>query len=82
MRYQFADCELDTRICAIRRGDVQRTLCPKPFQVLLYLLKQRERVVSKQELAEQLWPDQFVSDAVIENTVLAARRAAGDSGHS
>jgi DNA-binding winged helix-turn-helix (wHTH) protein len=49
MRYTFSDCELDTEIRAIRRGDVQRTLRPKPFQVLLYLLEQRHRVVSKQE---------------------------------
>ena len=80
MRYVFADCELNTELRAIRRGSHQRSLRPKPFQVLLYLIEHRDRVISKQELAEQLWPDEYVSDAVIENGILAARRAVGDSG--
>ena len=51
-------------------------------EVLLYLLEHRDRVVPKQELAEQLWPDQYISDTVIENSILAARRAVGDSGRA
>ena len=82
MRYVFADCELDTQLRAVRRGTTQHPLRPKPFQVLRYLLEHRERVVPKQELAEQLWPDQYISDTVIENTILAARRAVGDSGRA
>jgi len=82
MRYVFADCELDTQLCAVRRGTTQHPLRPKPFQVLLYLLEHRDRVVPKQELAEQLWPDQYISDTVIENSILAARRAVGDSGRT
>src|SRR5215831_7842631 len=82
MRYVFADCELDTQLCVVRRGTTQHPLRPKPFQVLLYLLEHRDRVVSKQELAEQLWPDQYISDTVIENSILAARRAVGDSGRA
>jgi class 3 adenylate cyclase/tetratricopeptide (TPR) repeat protein len=80
MRYVFADCELDTQLYAVRRGTTQRPLRPKPFQVLLYLLEHCDRVVPKQELAERLWPEQYVSDSVIENSILAARQAVGDSG--
>ncbi len=80
MRYIFADCELDTQLRAVRRGDRRRSIRPKPFQVLLYLLENQDHVVSKQELAEQIWPNQYVSDSVIENGILAARRAVGDSG--
>lgn len=82
MRYVFADCELDTQLCVVRSGDTQRPLRPKPLQVLLYLLEHRDRVVPKQELAERLWPDQYISDTVIENSILAARRAVGDSGRA
>ncbi len=39
-----------------------------------------DRVVTKQELAEQFWPDQFITNAVVENTLKAARQAVGDSG--
>src|SRR5262249_30289661 len=55
-------------------------LRPKVFQVLLYLLTHRERVVDKQELCEQVWPEQFISDATLESTVRAVRRAVGDTG--
>ena len=82
MRYMFANCELDTQLRAVRCGATQRLLRPKPFQVLLYLLENRDRVVSKQELAERLWPDPYISDTVIENSILAARRAVGDSGRT
>jgi class 3 adenylate cyclase len=82
MQYVFADCELDTQLCMVRRGTTQHPLRPKPFQVLLYLLEHRDRVVPKQELAEQLWPDQCISDTVIENSILAVRRAVGDSGRA
>jgi len=41
----------------VRRGTTQRPLRPKPFQGLLYLLEHRDRVVPKQDLAEQLWPE-------------------------
>src|SRR5262249_54310966 len=82
MRYVFADCELNTQLCTVRRGTTQHPLRPKPFQVLLYLLEHRDRVVPKQELAEQLWPDQYISDTVIENSILAARRALGDRGRA
>jgi class 3 adenylate cyclase len=82
MRYVFGDCELDTQLRAVRFGTAQRTLRPKPLQVLLYLLENRDRVVSKQELAERLWPDLYISDTVIENSILAARRAVGDSGRT
>src|SRR5262249_32333203 len=82
MRYVFADCELDTQLCVVRRGTTQHPLRPKPFQVLLYLIEHRDRVVPKQELAEHLWPDQYISDTVIENSILAARRAVGDNGRA
>ena len=82
MRYLFADCELDTHVCAVRRGTTHHPLRPKPWQVLLYLLERRDRVVPKQELAEHLWPDQYISDTVIENSILAARRAVGDNGRA
>ncbi len=82
MRYVFADCELDTELRALSRGGHQRSLRPKPFQILIYLIEHRDRVISKQELAEQLWPDQFISDSVIENGILAARRVVGDNGRA
>ncbi|ETX07658.1 MAG: hypothetical protein ETSY2_09970, partial [Candidatus Entotheonella gemina] len=67
---------------SLYRADQLIQLRPKAFQVLAYLLSHHDRVVTKQELAEQLWPDQFITDAVMENTLKAARQAVGDSGRT
>src|SRR5574341_923411 len=80
MVYVFDDCELDTQRITLRRAGRTLALRPKVFQVLLYLLTHRERVVDKPELCAQVWPAQFISDATLESTVRAVRQAVGDSG--
>src|SRR5919198_547925 len=80
MLYVFGECVLDTqRYELCRAGHVSR-LRHKVFQVLVYLLAHADRVVSKQELREQVWPQQFISDTALESTIKAVRRAIGDSG--
>ncbi len=79
MLYVFGDCVLDTQLYVLHRGGQPVRLRPKAFQMLVYLLAQRERVVTKQELSEQVWPRQFISDATLESTIAAVRRALGDS---
>jgi TolB-like protein len=58
------------------------SLRPKVFDLLAYLIGQCDRVVSKQELFDQLWPDVHVGDAALNTCIKAARQAVGDSGHS
>ena len=82
MRYLFADCVLDTQCYLLRRADQSIRLRPKVFQVLTYLLTHRDRVVPKQELCEQVWSAQAVSDATIENCLKAIRQAIGDNGQA
>jgi DNA-binding winged helix-turn-helix (wHTH) protein len=79
MRYIFGDCTLDTELYVVQRTGLTIPLRLKVFQVLYYLLRHRDRVISKQELQEQVWPDQFVSDAALEGVVKAVRQAVGDS---
>ncbi len=67
MRYLFADCLLDTQCYLLRRAGQAIRLQPKVFEVLTYLLTHRDRVISKQELCEQIWSAQAASDATIEN---------------
>jgi predicted ATPase/DNA-binding winged helix-turn-helix (wHTH) protein len=81
-QYAFADCILDTQSYALRRAGTQYPLRPKVFQVLRYFVQHHDQVISKQELAEQLWPGQYICDAVVENTIMAVRRAVGDSGRT
>jgi DNA-binding winged helix-turn-helix (wHTH) protein len=78
MIHVFADCELDeTRFELRRRGAVVK-LEPKTFDLLAYLLKSGDRVVSKDELLDAVWPGQAVSESVLPKCIAAARRAVGD----
>src|SRR5262245_11929088 len=77
MLWRFGDCELDERrYQARRRGRVVK-LEPRVFDVLLHLLRHRERVVSKRELLDAFWPGLAVSDSVLPRCIGAARRAVG-----
>jgi DNA-binding winged helix-turn-helix (wHTH) protein len=58
MRYLFADCVLETQHYLLRRAGQSIRLRPKVFRVLTYLLMNRDRVVPKQELCEQVWSAQ------------------------
>src|SRR2546428_7390532 len=80
MRYYFADCVLDTQLYTLARAGTTRQLTPKVFQMLHYLLAHRDRVVSRDELREQVWPDQFISEATLESCIKQTRQALGDSG--
>jgi len=65
MRYSFGDFVFDTERRELQRAGEPVKLRRKVFQVLAYLLAHRDRVVSKQELLEHLWPDQFVGEATL-----------------
>lgn len=80
MIHIFDDYELDTYLYEIRRAGQHLRLEPKAFDVLVYLLLHRDRVVPKDELIENLWPEQFVSDAALNSSVMTARKAVGDNG--
>lgn len=80
MIYVFADCELDTDLYTLHRAGQPVRLRPKVYQVLTYLLMHHTRVVSKQELCEQVWSARAISDAAIENTMKVIRHATGDDG--
>jgi class 3 adenylate cyclase/tetratricopeptide (TPR) repeat protein len=80
MRYVFGDYSLDTRRYELAQAGVLIPLRPRVFQVLAYLITQRDRVVLKQELLEHLWPAQYVGDAALNSYIMAVRQALGDSG--
>lgn len=78
MIYVFGECELDlTRFELRRRGAVVKVE-PKTFDVLAYLVRCADRVVSKDELLDAVWPGQAVSESVLPKGITAARRAVGD----
>ncbi|PON11968.1 hypothetical protein C2W62_42070, partial [Candidatus Entotheonella serta] len=82
MIYCFADCRLDTHRYLLHRLGQCISLRPKVFQVLVYLLAHRDRIVSKRELGEQVWSARYVSDTAIENCINAVRQVLGDIGRT
>ena len=78
--YTFGEWQLDTRLYELRCAGKPLKLEPKVFDVLLYLIEHRDRVVSNEELIEHLWPGQLIGNATLVRSVVAARRAIGDNG--
>jgi TolB-like protein/DNA-binding winged helix-turn-helix (wHTH) protein/Tfp pilus assembly protein PilF len=82
MIYRFGDCELDTNLYTLQRCGKTTRLRPKVFRVCLCLLEHRDRVVTREELCAQVWPDQFISQATLEGVIRTVRQVVGDSGHA
>jgi class 3 adenylate cyclase/DNA-binding winged helix-turn-helix (wHTH) protein/tetratricopeptide (TPR) repeat protein len=80
MRYGFGDYTFDTERYELRRAGTLIKLRPKVFNLLAYLIAHRERVVTKQELHEQLWSEVSVAEATLNTCIRAARQAVGDTG--
>ena len=78
MRYVFGDYALDTQIRELHHRGGPVPLTPKVYAVLAYVLQHRDRLVRKEELLEQLWPDTYVDDSAVKRCIAAARRAIGD----
>ena len=76
----FDDIELDEQSGDLRRGGVSVALQPLSLKLLLHLVRNRHRVVSRDELLDALWPGVTVGDAALSSAVRDLRRALGDSG--
>jgi len=74
----FAEFKFDPLNECLWRGAVSLSLTPKSFAVLDYLLANRARLVTKEELLEQVWPDSYVTDAVLKVCVREIRKALND----
>jgi DNA-binding winged helix-turn-helix (wHTH) protein/tetratricopeptide (TPR) repeat protein len=77
---QFGNCELNVPRRELRLDGVQQVVPPKVYDLLLLLVRQRDRVVPKKEIEAALWPGKVLSDSVIARTVMKVRRSIGDSG--
>jgi TOMM system kinase/cyclase fusion protein len=75
MIYRFYDYTLQEARRELWHEDHLLAIEPKVFQVLLYLLENRDRVVSKTELLEQCWPETFVSEAALTRCLTKLRKA-------
>ena len=80
MRYLFEDYAIDTDRRELRRGADVVPLAPQVFDLLEYLIRNRERVVSKDDLIAAIWDGRIVSDSALTTRINAVRSALGDNG--
>jgi TolB-like protein/Tfp pilus assembly protein PilF len=80
VQFLFAGHTLDTDTRELRRGDKRIAVQPQVFDLLTYLVQNRERVVSKDDLLAALWGGRLVADSTLATHINAARKAVGDSG--
>ena len=80
MLYRFDRFELDGARFELRDGGARVAVEPQVLSLLLLLVGNSDRLVSKDELVETVWNGRIVSDTAISSRVKAARQALGDDG--
>jgi pimeloyl-ACP methyl ester carboxylesterase/DNA-binding winged helix-turn-helix (wHTH) protein len=80
MRFFFENHILDANRRELRRGSQLVALEPQVFDLLIYLIHNRDRVVSKDDLIASVWGGRIVSDSTLASRMNAARKAVGDNG--
>ncbi len=80
MRYLFEEYTFDTNLRELHRGAEAVSVAPQVFDLLEYLIRNRERLVSKDDLINAVWNGRVVSDAALTTRLNAARSAIGDTG--
>jgi TolB-like protein len=78
--YRFADFVLDTDRRELRRGPQLVAIAPQVFDLLEYLIKNRHRVVSKDDLVAAIWDGRIVSETALSTRISVLRCAIGDTG--
>ncbi|MGY3426902.1 TolB-like protein [Bradyrhizobium sp. F1.13.4] len=82
MRYLFEEFVLDADRRELHRRAEVISIAPQAFDLLHYLICNRSRVVSKDDLIKAIWNDRAVSDAALTTRINAVRSAIGDSGET
>ncbi|MDX2379707.1 MAG: winged helix-turn-helix domain-containing protein, partial [Acidimicrobiia bacterium] len=79
-RYRFDDFEIDGPAHVLRRDGEEIHIEPQVFDVLTHLVANADRLVSREELLDEVWGDQFVSLSALTSRIKTARQALGDDG--
>src|SRR5260221_730747 len=77
MTYAFGPFRLESASCRLLRNGEPVPLPPKVFDALLFLVRNSDRVVTKQELMQHLWPDVFVQEDSLVRVIFLLRKALG-----
>ncbi|MHC2705004.1 TolB-like protein [Bradyrhizobium liaoningense] len=82
MQFLFRDHLLDTDRRELSREQVPIAVEPQVFDLVVHLMQNRDRVVSKDELIDKIWHGRSVSESTLTSRINAARKAIGDNGAS
>jgi TolB-like protein/cytochrome c-type biogenesis protein CcmH/NrfG len=82
LQFLFTDHLLDTDRRELSRGDGPVAVEPQVFDLVVHLMENRHRVVTKDELIDRIWHGRSVSESTLTSRINAARRAIGDTGAS
>ena len=80
MHFTFGNCSVDCARRELRRGGKLVAIEPQVFDVLVYLIQHRDRVVSRDDLLASVWGGRIVSEFTLSSRINSARSAIGDSG--
>ena len=80
MQYLFENYRLDTDRRELHRDADLVSLTPQVFDLLVYLIRNRDRVVTRQDLIAAIWGGRAVSESALTTRINAVRGAVGDSG--
>ena len=80
VKFKFDNHILDADLRELRRGGEMIAMQPQVFDLLVHLLKYRDRVVSRDDLIALVWGGRIVSDSTLDSRINAARNAIGDNG--
>ena len=80
MIFSFGDCEIDLERREFKRAGATVHVEPQVFDLLVHLVQNRDRVVSKDDLIAGVWGGRIVSDSTLTSRINSARKAIGDSG--
>jgi DNA-binding winged helix-turn-helix (wHTH) protein/tetratricopeptide (TPR) repeat protein len=80
--YDFDSFRIDPEERVLMQNGSPIPLNPKAFEILTILVRHCERVVLKDDLMKQLWPDSFVEEANLTQNIFMLRKALGESGRS
>ncbi|RXG88906.1 winged helix-turn-helix domain-containing tetratricopeptide repeat protein [Bradyrhizobium zhanjiangense] len=80
MQFLFRDHLLDTDRRELSREQVPIAVEPQVFDLVVHLMENRDRVVSKDELIDKIWHGRSVSESTLTSRINAARKAIGDNG--
>src|ERR1044072_5699590 len=81
MQCRLAEFEIDLSQQELRRSGKSVHIEPQVFDLIVHLVRNHDRIVSKDELIEKIWNGRIISEAALSSRIHGARRALGDNGN-